>query len=83
MTRLTSNQLSDTLDFTSKQIILPPNLLLPNDSIVEYPNRGSFPTAGRNSRLYIALDTGLPWRWSTDSNSYALLISIIDAGEFE
>jgi hypothetical protein len=79
MTRLTSNQFSDTLDFTSKQILLPTSAA----SMVEYPDRGSFPTAGRNGRLYIALDTGLPWRWSTDSQSYALLISIIDAGEFE
>jgi hypothetical protein len=79
MTRLTSNQFSDTLDFTSKQIILPPSA----ESIVEYPNRGLFPTTGRSNRLYIALDTGLPWRWSIDSQSYALLISIIDAGEFE
>jgi hypothetical protein len=54
-----------------------------DSDIVEYPNRGSFPNTGRNNRLYIALDTGLPWRWSTDSQSYALLISIIDAGEFE
>ena len=79
MTRLTSNQFSDTLDFTSKQILLP----VSSSDIVEYPNRGSFPTTGKNNRLYIALDTGLPWRWSTDSQSYALLISIIDAGEFE
>jgi hypothetical protein len=79
MTRLTSNQFSDTLDLTSKQILLPVNA----SDIVEYPNRGSFPNTGRNNRLYIALDTGLPWRWSTDSQSYALLISIIDAGEFE
>lgn len=79
MTRLTSNQFSDTLDFTSKQILFP----VSSSDIVEYPSRGSFPTAGRSNRLYIALDTGLPWRWSTDSQSYALLISIIDAGEFE
>jgi hypothetical protein len=32
--------------------------------------------------MYVALDTGLPWRWSEAASAYSLLIPVIDAGTF-
>jgi hypothetical protein len=74
------NPFTGKLDIAqTNQTILSPDVA----SIVEYPDRESFPSTGRDKRLYIALDTGLPWRWSNNSQSYVLLIQIIDAGVFE
>jgi hypothetical protein len=50
--------------------------------VVEYPRRSSFPSIGKADRLYMALDEGMPYRWSPSANAYALMIPIIDAGSF-
>jgi hypothetical protein len=75
MTTITESNITQTLDLSSFELTLPP-------SVVEYPNRSSFPSIGKPDRLYMALDEGMPYRWSPSANAYATLISIIDGGNF-
>ena len=75
MTTITESNLTQTLDLSSFDLTLPP-------SVVEYPTRSSFPSVGKSDRLYMALDEGMPYRWSPSANAYATLISIIDGGGF-
>jgi hypothetical protein len=78
MTTITESNISQQLDLSNFTIVLPEE----TNAIVEYPNREAFPSTGRTKRLYVALDTGLPWRWSEAASAYALLIPVIDAGTF-
>jgi hypothetical protein len=78
MTTITESNISQQLDLSNFTLVLPEE----TNAIVEYPNRSAFPSTGRTKRLYVALDTGLPWRWSEATNAYALLIPIIDGGNF-
>ena len=78
MTTITESNLSQSLDLSSFTLVLPEE----TNAIVEYPNRESFPSAGRTKRMYVDLSTGLPWRWSEAANSYALLIPVVDCGIF-
>lgn len=75
MTTITESNITQTLDLSSFDLSLPP-------SVVEYPTRSNFPSIGKSDRLYMALDEGMPYRWSTSANAYALMIPIIDAGAF-
>ncbi len=75
MTTITESNIRQTLDLSSFDLSLPP-------SVVEYPTRSSFPSIGKPDRLYMALDEGMPYRWSPSASSYALMIPIIDAGAF-
>ncbi len=75
MTTITESNLTQTLDLSSFDLTLPP-------VVVEYPNRSSFPSGGKPDRLYMAMDEGMPYRWSPSANAYATLISIIDGGGF-
>lgn len=75
MTTITESNIRQTLDLSSFDLSLPP-------VIVEYPSRSSFPSIGKPDRLYMALDEGMPWRWSPSANAYALMIPVIDAGAF-
>ena len=75
MTTITESNLTQTLDLSSFDLTLPP-------SVVEYPNRASFPSVGKTDRLYMAMDEGMPYRWSATAEAYALMIPIIDAGAF-
>ena len=75
MTTITESNLSTTLDLSSFDLTLPP-------VIVEYPSRSTFPSVGKTDRLYMALDEGMPYRWSPSSAAYALMIPLIDCGEF-
>jgi hypothetical protein len=75
MTTITESNIRQQLDLSSFDLSLPP-------VIVEYPSRSSFPSIGKPDRLYMALDEGMPWRWSPSANAYALMIPIIDAGAF-
>ena len=75
MTTITESNITQTLDLSSFDLTLPP-------SVVEYPTRSSFPSVGKSDRLYMALDEGMPYRWSTTASAYALMIPIIDAGNF-
>jgi hypothetical protein len=75
MTTITESNITQTLDLSSFELTLPP-------SVVEYPSRSSFPSVGKTDRLYMALDEGMPYRWSTTASAYALMIPIIDAGTF-
>lgn len=59
-TKLSSNQLSSTLDLSAKTIVLP----VETDAVVQYPSRPDFPTVGRLKRLYVARDTGVIWSWT-------------------
>jgi hypothetical protein len=75
MTTITESNLSQSLDLSSFDLTLP-------GLIVEYPTRSAFPSTGKSDRLYMALDEGMPYRWSPSANAYATLISIIDGGGF-
>ena len=75
MTTITESNIRQTLDLSSFDLSLPP-------SVVEYPTRSAFPSTGKSDRLYMALDEGMPYRWSPSANAYATLISIIDGGGF-
>jgi hypothetical protein len=75
MTTITESNIRQTLDLSSFELTLPP-------SVVEYPSRSSFPSIGKPDRLYMALDEGMPYRWSTTASAYALMIPVIDAGIF-
>ena len=75
MTTITESNITQTLDLSSFDLSLPP-------VIVEYPNRSSFPSSGKPDRLYMAMDEGMPYRWSSSASAYALMIPVIDAGTF-
>jgi hypothetical protein len=75
MTTITESNITQTLDLSAFDLSLPP-------VIVEYPNRSSFPSTGKPDRLYMAMDEGMPYRWSPTASAYALMIPIIDAGTF-
>lgn len=64
MTTIRETNISADLDLSGKNLTLPAQV----DFIVEYANRASFPLTGRAARLYIAQDTGLPYRF--DGTSY-------------
>lgn len=76
MTTITDANLSQTLDLSQIEIILPEIA----QSIVEYPNRADFPEIGRSARLYIDLSTGSTFRWQ--ETTYVLLNATIDCGDF-
>ena len=78
MTTITESNINQQLDLSNFTIVLPEE----TNAIVEYPNREAFPSTGRTKRMYVALDTGLPWRWSEAASAYALLLPVIDAGTF-
>ena len=75
MTTITESNITQTLDLSSFDLTLPA-------VVVEYPTRSAFPSVGKADRLYMAMDEGMPWRWSPSANAYALMIPIIDAGVF-
>jgi hypothetical protein len=75
MTTITESNITQTLDLSSFDLTLPA-------VIVEYPSRSAFPSVGKTDRLYMALDEGMPYRWSPSASAYALMIPIIDAGIF-
>jgi hypothetical protein len=75
MTTITESNISQTLDLSSFDLSLPP-------VIVEYPTRSAFPSSGKPDRLYMAMDEGMPYRWSPSASAYALTIPVIDAGTF-
>jgi len=75
MTTITESNITQTLDLSSFELSLPP-------VIVEYPTRSSFPSTGKPDRLYMALDEGMPYRWSPSASAYGLMIPVIDAGTF-
>lgn len=60
MTTITESNLSQNLDLSQINLTLPPQV----DFVVEYPDLESFPFSGRAARLYIALDSGLAYRWT-------------------
>jgi len=75
MTTISESNIRQTLDLSSFDLTLPA-------VIVEYPSRSSFPSVGKPDRLYMALDEGMPYRWSPSASAYALMIPVIDAGNF-
>jgi hypothetical protein len=75
MTTITESNITPTLDLSSFDLSLPP-------VIVEYPTRSAFPSSGKPDRLYMAMDEGMPYRWSPSASAYALTIPVIDAGTF-
>ena len=75
MTTITESNITQSLDLSSFDLSLPP-------SVVEYPRRADFPSIGKTDRLYMALDEGIPYRWSASASAYALLLPTIDAGQF-
>ena len=75
MTTITESNLTQTLDLSAFNLTLP-------GIVVEYPTRSNFPSVGKSDRLYMALDEGMPYRWSPAAAAYALMIPIIDAGNF-
>jgi hypothetical protein len=75
MTTITESNITQRLDLSAFDLSLPP-------VIVEYPNRSTFPSTGKPDRLYMAMDEGMPYRWSPSAAAYALMIPVIDAGTF-
>jgi hypothetical protein len=75
MTTITESNLSTQLDLSGFDLTLP-------GIVVEYPSRSNFPSIGKADRFYMAMDEGMPYRWSTSANAYALMIPVIDAGAF-
>ena len=75
MTTITESNITQRLDLSAFDLTLPA-------VIVEYPSRSSFPSVGKPDRLYMALDEGMPYRWSPSASAYALMIPVIDAGTF-
>ena len=75
MTTITESNLTQQLDLSAFDLTLP-------GIVVEYPTRSNFPTTGKSDRFYMALDEGMPYRWSPSASSYALMIPIIDCGSF-
>jgi hypothetical protein len=75
MTTISESNIRQTLDLSSFDLTLPA-------VIVEYPSRSAFPSSGKPDRLYMALDEGMPYRWSPTASAYALMIPVIDAGIF-
>jgi hypothetical protein len=75
MTTITESNITQTLDLSSFDLSLPP-------VVVEYPRRSSFPSIGKADRLYMAMDEGMPYRWSPSVNAYTLMIPILDCGTF-
>jgi hypothetical protein len=75
MTTITESNITQQLDLSSFELTLPP-------SVVEYPTRSNFPSVGKSDRLYMAMDEGMPYRWSPSASAYALMIPVIDAGNF-
>lgn len=60
MTTITETNLSQQLDLSQLQIVLPEE----TNQVVEYPTAADFPGIGKDKRLYIAQDSGLPYRWN-------------------
>lgn len=75
MTTITESNLAQTLDLSGFDLTLPA-------VVVEYPNRSSFPSVGKADRLYMAMDEGMPYRWSPTASAYRSLIETIDGGNF-
>ena len=76
MTTITETNISQQLDLSSVELILPDSV----QSIVEYPTQDDFPQTGRSARLYIDLATGSTYRWQ--ETTYVLLNATIDCGDF-
>lgn len=76
MTTITESNISQQLDLSSVELILPDSV----QSIVEYPTQDDFPQTGRSQRMYVDLSSGTPYRWSGDH--YVPLIQTIDCGQF-
>jgi hypothetical protein len=75
MTKITESNITQQLDLSAFDLTLP-------GIVVEYPTRSAFPSTGKSDRLYMALDEGMPYRWSPTASAYALMIPIIDCGSF-
>ena len=75
MTTITESNLSQSLDLSGLDLTLP-------GIVVEYPTRSAFPSIGKPDRLYMAMDEGMPYRWSPTASAYALMIPILDCGNF-
>ena len=74
----TSSQLTGKADLVDG--LVPANQL-PSyvDDVLEYANLASFPLLGEASKLYIAIDTNLVYRWS--GSTYAVTSSSLALGE--
>ena len=59
MTTITESNITQQLDLSQFQIVLPEDA----QSVVEYQSASDFPAVGRDRRLYVAQDTGLVSRW--------------------
>ena len=60
MTTITESNITQQLDLSQFTIVLPDETI----QIVEYPSSADFPAVGKVARLYISLDSGLPYRWN-------------------
>ena len=74
----TSSQLTDKADLVDG--LVPANQL-PGyvDDVLEYANLASFPLPGEASKLYIAIDTNLVYRWG--GSTYAVTSSSLALGD--
>jgi hypothetical protein len=78
MTTITETNLTQQLDLSQFTILLPDD----TKALVIYPTASDFPQPGRQARIYHAQDTHVQWLWDDATNTYRLLLEMIDCGEF-
>jgi hypothetical protein len=79
MTTITESNITQQLDLSQFQIILPEDSI---KQLVIYPSRSDFPVTGKVARIYHTLDTRLQWLWDDAIADYHLMLETIDCGEF-
>jgi len=79
MTTITETNITQQLDLTRFQILLPEDSI---PQLVIYPTASDFPQPGKESRIYHAQDTHVQWLWDNAANTYRLMVETIDCGAF-
>lgn len=79
MTTITETNITQQLDLTQFQIVLPEDSI---KQLVIYPTASNFPQPGKEARIYHAQDTHVQWLWDAAANTYRLMVETIDCGAF-
>jgi len=79
MTTITETNITQQLDLTQFQIVLPEDSI---KQLVIYPTATDFPQPGKEARIYHTQDTHVQWLWDNAANTYRLMVETIDCGEF-
>jgi hypothetical protein len=79
MTTITETNITQQLDLSQFQIVLPEDSI---KQLVIYPTASNFPQPGKEARIYHAQDTHVQWLWDNAANTYRLMLETIDCGAF-